>query len=67
MALKIDAKFEQKLTCALQNDMRNLANNHRLRKSDFILESKMAELNPNKNLKQLDRPDTVRKLFLSWT
>ena len=26
MALKIDAKFEGKLTCAFQNDMRNLAN-----------------------------------------
>ena len=26
MALKIDAKFEGKLTCAFQNDMKNLAN-----------------------------------------
>ena len=26
MALKIDAKFEGKLTCAFKNDMRNLAN-----------------------------------------
>ena len=26
MALKIDAKFERKLTCALKNDLRNLAN-----------------------------------------
>ena len=26
MALIIDAKFEQKLTCAFQNDMKNLAN-----------------------------------------
>ena len=25
MALKIDAKFERKLACALKNDMRNLA------------------------------------------
>ena len=25
MALKIDAKFEVKLTCGLENDMRNLA------------------------------------------
>ena len=25
MALKIDAKFEGKLTCASKNDMRNLA------------------------------------------
>ena len=28
MALKIDAKFERKVTCALKNDMRNLANFH---------------------------------------
>ena len=26
MALKIDAKFEEKLTCAFKNDMKNLAN-----------------------------------------
>ena len=36
MALKIDKKFEEKLTCAFKNDMRNLANFHRLRNSDFI-------------------------------
>ena len=46
--------------------MRNLANFHRLKNSDFILESKMAELNQNKNLKQLDQPDAVRKLVLPW-
>ena len=45
MALKIDAKFEGKLTCAFKNDMRNLVNFHRLKNSNFILESKMAELN----------------------
>ena len=28
MTLKIDAKFEGKLTCASKNDMRNLANFH---------------------------------------
>ena len=28
MALNIDAKFEEKLTCAFKNDMRNLANLH---------------------------------------
>ena len=65
MALKIDVKFEGKLTCAFQNDMRNLANFHRLKNSDFILESKMAEVNQNKHLKQLDRPDTVRKLYFT--
>ena len=59
MALKIDGKFEGKLTCAFQNDMRNLANFHRLKNSDFILESKMAELNKNKNSKQPDQPNAV--------
>ena len=57
MALKIDAKFEGKLTCAFKNDMRNLANFHKLKYDDFILESKMAEPNQKKNSKQLDRPD----------
>ena len=54
MALKIDATFEGKLTCAFKNDMKNLANFHRLKNSDFILESKMAELNQNKNSKEPD-------------
>ena len=44
MALRIDVKFEGKLTCAFKNDMKNLVNFHRLKNSDFILESKMAEL-----------------------
>ena len=57
MALKIDVKCERKLTCAFKNDMRTLANFHRLKYTNFILESKIAELNPNKNLKQLDRRD----------
>ena len=28
MTMKSDAKFEEKLTCALENDIRNLANFH---------------------------------------
>ena len=43
MALKIDAKFEEKLNCAFKNNMDNLANFHKLKNSDFIWESKMAE------------------------
>ena len=31
----------------------------RLKNSDFILESKMAKLNPNKDSKQSDQPDAV--------
>ena len=44
MALKIDAKFQGELACAFKNDIRNLADFHRLKNSDFILESKMVEL-----------------------
>ena len=53
MALKIDTKFEGKLTCASKNDMRNLANFHQSTfKSlkiwtfigSFYLKSKMYEL-----------------------
>ena len=55
MALKIEVKFEGKLTCVFKNDMRNLSNFHSLKNSDFILESKVAELNQNKNSTQLDR------------
>ena len=65
MALKIDAKFEEKLTCAFKNDMRRLENFKRLKNSNFILERKMVELNQNKNLKQLDRPDAMRKLYFT--
>ena len=47
MALKIDAKFEGKLTCAFKNDMRNLANFQKLQNTNFILESKLAIPNQN--------------------
>ena len=67
MALKIDAAFEGKLTFAFKNNMKNLANFHRLKNNDSILESKMAELNQNRNSKKTkqnkntktDRPDPV--------
>ena len=52
-------KIWRKTGLCFQNDMRNLANFHRLKDSNFILESKMAELNQNKNSKQSDWPDTV--------
>ena len=50
MAVKIDAKFKGKLTCDFKIDMGNLENFHRLKSSDFSLESKMAELNQKKKL-----------------
>ena len=59
MALTIDAKFEGQLYCAFKNDMINLAKFHRLKNINFILESRMRELNQNKNSKQSDRPDAV--------
>ena len=43
--------LKETLTSVFKNDMRNLGNFHRLRNSDFILESKMAELNQNENSK----------------
>ena len=36
-----------------------------LENSNFILRSNLAELNKNKNLKQLDWPDAVRKLYFT--
>ena len=60
MALSIDGKFEGKLTCAFKNDMRNLANFHRL---NFHQKTKSKK---KKNSEQVDRPDAVRKLILSW-
>ena len=62
MTLKSDAKFEGKLPRSLENDIKNLANFHRLKNSDFILESKMVELNQNKNSKQQDKLYAVRSL-----
>ena len=62
MAVKFDAKFEWKLT--LLSKM-TLAKFHRLKNSNFILESKMAELNQSKNLKQPDRPDAMWKLYFN--
>ena len=67
MALKIDAKIDGKLTCAFKNDMRNFVNFRMLKNSDFILESKMAELNQNKKI-QNNQIDQIQceNFFLSW-
>ena len=54
MALKTDANFEGKLTCAFKNDTRTLADFHMLGKSNFVLESKMVDLNQSQNSKQPD-------------
>ena len=65
MVLQIDAKFEIKLTCSFKIDMRNLANFHRLKNSDLILDRKMPEPNENKNSNQRDWPDALRKLYFT--
>ena len=65
MKMKNDVKFEGKLTCPFKNDMRNLENFTGWINSDFILESKVVELNQNKNSKQSDWPDAVRKLYFT--
>ena len=57
MAMKINAKFERKLASVFKNDLRNLLNFHRMKNLDFILESKMVELNEIRNSKKTDRPD----------
>ena len=38
---------------------------YRLKNSDFVLESKMAVLNQNKNSKQPYRPDAMLKLYFT--
>ena len=58
-------KIWRNLTRAFKNDIKNLANCHKLNNSDFILESKMAELNQNKNSKQPDPPDAMWKLYFT--
>ena len=46
--------------------MKNLANFvDRLKNSSFIVESKKAELNQNKNSEQPDWPDVVWKLYFT--
>ena len=40
---------------------------HKLKNSDFLLESEMAELNQNQNSEQPDRPNAVwKKIILPW-
>ena len=56
MTLKSDAKFEEKLTCGLENDLRNLANFHQSTRNsqnwdfDFYPKQKMYALKLTKEL-----------------
>ena len=59
-------KIERKLASVFKNDLRNLSNFHRMKNLDFILESKMVELNEIKNSKnQIDQMRT-ENFILSW-
>ena len=60
MTLNIDAKFEENwfVLCKMTWKFCQIFV-HRLKNSNFILESEMAELNQNENSKQPDRPDAV--------
>ena len=60
MVLNIDAKFELRLTWVFKNGMNNLASfSSQAENSNFILGSKMTELNQNKTWKEPDWPDAV--------
>ena len=64
MALKIDAKFEENwfvLSKMIWRICKIFV--HMLKNSNFILESKVAELNQNKN--RQDRLDAVQKLYFT--
>ena len=45
--------------------MKNLANFHRLKNSDFTLESKMVELTQNKNSKRPDQRDAEFEFYFT--
>ena len=65
-ALKIDLKIEGKLTCAFKKTWRIWKIFvHRFKNIDFILESKMAELNLKQNSKQPNPPDAAWKLYFT--
>ena len=53
MALKIDAKFEGKLTCAFKNDMRNLANFHQSMFESLKLGTFIGLLYPKQKMHEL--------------
>ena len=61
MTLKSDAKFKQKLTCGLKNDIRNLVNFHaRSQKSENL---HFARILLSKAYKDLD--EKIQKSYVS--
>ena len=66
IALETDAKFERNWLAISKMTWRiSQIFVHKLKNKDFVLESKMAELNKNKNLKQSDQPYAVWKLYFT--
>ena len=65
MALKIDAKFEGKLALSFQKWHEEFDKFLQAEKIDFILESKLVELNQNEYSKQWDPPDAVWKFYFT--
>ena len=59
MSCLIALEIDRKLTCTFKNGMMNLANFHRLKNNDFILESEMVELYQSKSSKEPHGSDTV--------
>ena len=53
MALKIDTKFEGKLTCAFKNDMRNLANFHQSTFESLKIGTFIGSFNPKQKMYEL--------------
>ena len=66
IALETDAKFERNWLAISKMTWRiSQIFVYKLKNKDFVLESKMAELNKNKNLKQPDQPYAVWKLYFT--
>ena len=59
MALKIGKNLKENWLVPSTIPLRIKNFDHRLKNSYFVLESKMRELNQNKNSKQPDQPDAV--------
>ena len=53
MALNTDAIFEGKLTCALKNDMRNLANFHQSTFESLKIGTLMGSFHPKQKIYEL--------------
>ena len=58
-------KIWRKTVLCFQKWQEEFGNFHKLKNSEFILESKMAELSQKKNSKQHHQPEAVRKLYFT--